>query len=123
MGLITRGFEEMTAAMTLFNDAVMEAISSFSEIFARYEVVEVGIPGWIGVRDKRDGSVIVSVDPALPHPTQSGVEALRSPQSVPGERQGLEASYAWVDETHDMPLDLPDRMVEVVNAELRKEGS
>lgn len=44
---------------------------------------DVWCPGTIAVRDERDGSVTLAVDPGLPYPTQSGVEDGREALSVP----------------------------------------
>lgn len=74
LGLVTRSFEEMADTMAAFGDAVMKAMSSVAEAAARFEVVDLGTPGLVAVRDRRDGTVAVGVDPGVPYPTQSGVE-------------------------------------------------
>lgn len=101
MGLVTRGFEELADVMTLFGDAVMQAVSSFSELAAQYEVIDLGMPGWIAVRDRQNGGVIVAVDPALPYPTHSGVEAVRSAATASLEMRGYDATLVYIDELQD----------------------
>lgn len=82
LGLVTRSFEEMADAMALFGNAVMSAISTISEAVARFEVIDLGIPGVIAVQDRHDGTYTFGVDPGSPYPTRSGVEDGREAHSA-----------------------------------------
>lgn len=97
-------------ALSLFGEAFSRVGEAIKTIQATYEVIDLGIPGLIAVRDRRDGTVTVGVDPALPYPTQSGVEALRSAATASAEMRGFEidVSTIIVDEIADFPLCAPE---------------
>lgn len=81
-GSLTAAAEKFTETMSALSDVVVKAATQFSELATRYEVVDLGIPGTIAVRDTREGTVTLGVDPASPYPTQSEVEDGRGAHSV-----------------------------------------
>lgn len=80
LGSTERKIDEVAEGLTAFGKAAEKAARGMTSMFRAFSL---GIPGVIAARDERDGSVTLAVDPAPPHPTQSGVEDGREALSVP----------------------------------------
>lgn len=94
-GSVTAGFARVTASMLPLGRAAKRATSAMGMLVEVWDTPS----GSIATAQQPDGTVLVGIDPGSGAPSQTGVEAVRSPQEA-AQLRGPEATVAWVDEVH-----------------------